>query len=137
MRERLNRHIVYQHESDSNLGIQFDSQVFFAQGLMNGGQVVVAPTLYSAFPFEVHNHGALLRLEGVVAARRDETLDDMVKRVVVVVEQHDVPFVVQQHVGQDVFLSESVGTVDAVHDKLSLSCRKDSRSCLHRGAWCL
>ena len=104
---------------------------------MNGGQVVVAPTLYGALPFEVHNHGALLGLEGVVAARRDETLDDMVKRVVVVVEQHDVPFVVQQHVGQDVFLSEGVGTVDAVHDKLSLSCRKDSRSCLHRGAWCL
>ena len=72
---------------------------------MNGGQIVVAPTFHSALPFEVYNHGALLRLEGVVAARRDETLDDMVKRVVVIVEQHDVPFLVQQHVGQDVFLS--------------------------------
>ena len=82
---------------------------------MNRGEFIVAATFDVALAFEVHNHRALLRLEGVVSARADEALDDMVKRVVVVVEQDNVPFVVKQDVGQDVFLGQGVRTANTEH----------------------
>ena len=71
---------------------------------MHGGQVVVTPSLDGALALEVYDHGALLGLQRVVSACGHEAFDDVVKRVVVVVEQRQAPLVVKQHIGQDVFL---------------------------------
>ena len=101
---------------------------------MNRGEFVVAAAFDVALALEVHNHRALLRLEGVVSARADEALNDVVKRVVVVVEQDNVPFIVKQDVRQDVFLGQGVRTTNTEHQGI-LSCRKDSRSCLRLRAW--
>ena len=102
---------------------------------MNRCEFVVAATFDVALAFEVHNHRALLCLEGVMSARADEAVNDMIKCVVVVVEQDNVPFIVKQDVRQDVFLSLGVRTANTEHLGI-LSCRKDSRSCLPRRAWC-
>ena len=40
----------------------------------------------------------------LVATSGHQAFDDVVEGVVVVVEQHNVPFIVKQHVGQDIFL---------------------------------
>ena len=118
-----------------NLRVQFNSQVFFRKRLMNRGEFIVAAALHVALAFEVNNHRALLRLEGVVSTGADEALDDVVKRVVVVVEQNNVPFIVKQDVRQDVFLGQGVRTTNTEHLGI-LSCRKDSRSCLRLWGWC-
>ena len=76
---------------------------------MNRGQFIVAAAFDVALAFEVHDHRALLRLEGVMSTRADEALDDVVKRVVVVVEQRQAPLVVKQHIGEDVFLGFDSG----------------------------
>ena len=82
---------------------------------MNRGELIVAAAFDVALAFEVNDHRALLRLEGVVSTRADQALDDVVKRVVVVVEQDNVPFVVKQDVGQDVFLGQGVRTANTEH----------------------
>lgn len=102
---------------------------------MNRGEFIVAATFDVALAFEVDNHRALLCLEGVVSARADEALNDVIKRVVVVVEQDNVPFIVKQDVRQDVFLGQGVRTANTEHRGI-LSCRKDSRSYLPIRAWC-
>ena len=102
---------------------------------MNRGEFVVAAAFDVALAFEMNDHRALLRLEGVVSARIDETLDDVVKGVVVVIKQNNVPFIVKQDVRQDVFLGQGVRTANTKHMSI-LSCRKDSRSCLRLRAWC-
>ena len=71
---------------------------------MNGGQFVVFAASDGALDFEVDNHCTLFRLQGVVATSGHQAFDDVVEGVVVVVEQHNVPFIVKQHIGQDVFL---------------------------------
>lgn len=71
---------------------------------MNGGQFVKVAASNGALPFKVDNHCTLFCLQGVVAASGHQTFDDVVEGVVVVVEQHNVPFIVKQHVGEDVFL---------------------------------
>jgi len=68
-------------------------------------ELFVAPAFDGALPFEVNNHGTLFRLQGIVTAGCDQALNDVVKGVVIVVEQHNVPLVVEQDVGQDIFLS--------------------------------
>ena len=75
---------------------------------MDGGQFFVTATLDIALALEMDNHRTLLRLESIVTTGADETFDDMVKCVVVVIEQHNVPLVVQQYVGQNVFLRQGV-----------------------------
>lgn len=82
---------------------------------MNRGEFIVAATFDVALAFEVDNHRALLRLQGVVSARADEALNDVIKRVVVVVEQDNVPFIVKQDVRQDVFLGQGVRTANTEH----------------------
>ena len=71
---------------------------------MNGGQLVVVAASDGAFAFEVDNHCTLFRLQGVVTTSGHQAFDDVVEGVVVVVEQHNVPFIVKQHIRQDVFL---------------------------------
>ena len=85
-------------------GVQLDGQVLLGKGFVNGGQLVVVAASDRALALEVDNHCTLFRLKGVVAASGHQTLNDVVEGVVVVVEQHNVPFIVKQHIGQDVFL---------------------------------
>lgn len=75
---------------------------------MDGGEFFITAALDIALALEMNNHRTLLSLQGIVTTRADETFDDMVKRVVVVIEQHNVPLVVQQDVGQNVFLRQGV-----------------------------
>ena len=91
-----------------NLRVQFDSQVFFRKRFVNGGEFVVAAALDIALPLEVNNHRTLLGLECVMPTRAHEAVDDVIERVVVVVEQDNVPFIVKKDVGQNVFLGEGV-----------------------------
>ena len=88
-----------------NLRIQLDGQVLFSQGLLDGGQIVVGSTLDGALPLEVDNHCTLLGLECVMTARGNQALNDVVKSVVIVIEQDQMPFVVEQDLRQDIFLS--------------------------------
>ena len=74
-----------------NLGIQLDSQVFLGQGLMNRSELIVGARFDSALAFEVDDHSALFGLQRVVPACVDEAVDHMVKRIVMVVEQHYMP----------------------------------------------
>jgi len=74
-----------------NLGIQFDSQVFLGQRLMDGGELVVGARFDRALSFEVNNHGTLLSLQRVVPTGVDETVNHVVKRVVVVIVKHHMP----------------------------------------------
>ena len=87
-----------------NLRIQFDSQIPLGQLPMHGGQLVQGARLHRALPLEMHNHGALLRLKRVVPTGVHQAFDDVVKGVVMVVEQHQMPFIAQGHVDQDFFL---------------------------------
>jgi hypothetical protein len=98
------------------LRIQFDSQIFFRQGFVNGDKVVVAPAFHRAFPLEVNDHRALFGLEGVVTARGNQAFNDVIERVVVVVEQHHMPLVIEQDIGKDIFLSFNFcGVVKEIH----------------------
>ena len=66
---------------------------------MNGCEFIIAPAFNVAFAVEVHNHGALFRLQGVVTTICYEAVYDVIKGVVIVVEQDNVPVVVQCDVG--------------------------------------
>ena len=98
---------------------------------MNRGQFIVAAAFDVALAFEVHDHRALLRLEGVMSTRADEALDDVVKRVVVVVEQNNVPFIVKQHVRQDVFLGLGVRTANTEHGAFFRVVKIAGHACVH------
>ena len=95
--------------STDNLRIELDSQIFFGKRLLDGGKLVVITAFDSAFPLEMNNHGTLFSLKCVMPTHLHQTIDDVVKRVVVVVEQHDVPFVAEHNVGQNIFLGQCVG----------------------------
>ena len=82
---------------------------------MNGCELVVRACFDSAFAFEVDDHGALFGLQRVVPARAHQAVNHVVKRVVVVVEQNKVPFIVKQHVRQDVFLGLGFRTANTEH----------------------
>ena len=62
---------------------------------MDWGQLVIIPTLHGALSFEMNNHGTLLSLQRVVPTGVDETVNHVVKRVVVVVVKHHMPIPVQ------------------------------------------
>ena len=104
-----------------NLGIQFDSQVFLGQRFMNGGELIVGACFDGALAFEVNDHGALFGLQRVMPACGDEAVNHVVKRVVVVVEQHHIPVPVKGDFRQDVFLGfNCAGGDEAVHRVLRL-----------------
>ena len=71
---------------------------------MNGSELVERACFDSAFAFEVDDHGALFGLQRVVPARVHQAVNHVVKRVVVVVEQHHIPVPVKGDFRQDVFL---------------------------------
>lgn len=87
------------------LRIQLDSQVFFRKGFVDRDEVIVTPAFYGAFAFEVDDHGALLGLQSVVTARGNQALNDVIKGVVAVVEQDQMPLVIEQDIREDIFLS--------------------------------
>jgi hypothetical protein len=84
------------------------------------------------------NHSALLCLEAVVATYVNKAMDDVVKGVVVVVEQHQIPFVFHDYVSQDVFLDLGFcGLQHADFESLAdFLWRKDMLSCLCKGDLC-
>ena len=113
-----------------NLRVQFNSQVFFGKRLINRGEFIVAATFDVALAFEMDNHRALLRLQGVMSACGYEALNDVIKRVVVVVEQDNVPFIVKQDVRQDVFLGQGVRTANTEHQGIIRVAKIAGHACL-------
>ena len=110
------------------LRIQFDSQVLLGQTFMDGSELVVRARFDRALPLKVNNHSALFSLQCVVPTGVDETVNHVVKRVVVVVVKHHMPIPVQGDLGQDVFLGfNSTGGEEAVQNVSLLWC-KDRRS---------
>ena len=89
----------------SKLRIQLNGQILFAQRLMDWNQIVVVATFYGAFPFKVHNHSTLLGLQRIMTTRGHQTFDDMIKCVVIVVEQNHMPFIAEDDFRKDIFLS--------------------------------
>ena len=71
---------------------------------MNRCEFVVRARFDGALAFEVDNRGTLLCLQCVVATRVNQAFNDMIKRVVMVVEQHHGPVPFEGHFRQDVFL---------------------------------
>ncbi len=80
---------------NGKLRIQLNSQIFFGKRLLDGGKFFIVTALHGAFPFEMDNHGTLFRLKSVMPTYRHQTIDDVIERVVVVIEQHDVPLVAE------------------------------------------
>ena len=95
--------------STDNLRIELDSQIFFGKRLLDGSKLVVITAFNGAFSLEMNNHGTLFSLKCVMPTHLHQAIDDVVKRVVVVVEQHDVPFVAEHNFGQNIFLGQCVG----------------------------
>lgn len=95
---------------NGKLRIQLDSQIFFGKRLLDGGKFLIVTALDGAFPFKVDNHGTLFRLKSVMATYRHQTIDDVIERVVVVIEQHDVPLVAEDDLRQNIFLGQCFGT---------------------------
>ena len=93
-----------------NLRIQLDSQIFFGKRLLDGGKFLIVTALHGAFPFEVDYHGTLFRLKSVMVTYRHQTIDDVIERVVVVIEQHDVPLVAEDDLRKNIFLGQWFGT---------------------------